>query len=77
MGVGEVLGSIAFGRITDKCSTKATCLLNALATTISYGLLVLLAALYEFSFVLAFLMTIMWGVHDAGTVCLVTCMLGF
>ena len=77
VGVGEVLGSIAFGRITDKCTNKTTCLLNVLATTISYGLLFLLGALYEFSFVLAFLMTTMWGVQDAGTVCLVTCMLGF
>ena len=77
MGVGEVVGSIAFGRITDKCSTKTTCLLNVISTTISYGLLLLFAALYEFSFLLAFLMTIMWGVQDAGAVCVVTCMLGF
>ena len=77
VGVGEIVGSIVFGRITDKCTTRSTCLLNVLATSISYGLVFLFTALYEFSFLLAFPMTFMWGVQDAGTVCVVTCMLCF
>ena len=77
LGVGEIAGSIAFGRVMDKCPIKCTVLINILAATIGYGSLLLFGAFYEFSFPLAILMTTSWGVQDAGIVCLLQSMLGF
>ena len=62
LGTGEIGGSILFGRITDKCSTKVTVVANMVALTVAYFFLILYGAIYEFSFYLAILMTFTWGV---------------
>ena len=77
LGCGEIIGSIAWGRITDMCSTKRTVLINTVATTIGYGCLILYGAIYEFSFPLGILMTFTWGVQDSGVNCLLNSILGF
>lgn len=77
LGTGEILGSLAFGRITDACKTNTTILVNLGAATIGYGCLILYGAIYEFSFPLAILMTFTWGVQDAGVNCLLNSLLGF
>ena len=77
LGSGEIIGSIAFGRITDKCSNRRTILINVLTTTVGYGFLILYGAIYDFSFTLAILMTFTWGFQDAGVNCLLNSLLGF
>ena len=62
LGVGEILGSLAFGRVTDKLPPKQTILINAAVITIAYGCLVVYGAVYDFSFYLGVLMTFTWGV---------------
>lgn len=77
LGSGEILGSVAWGRITDKCELKQTILINAMAATIAFGCLILYGTIYEFSFPLGILMTFTWGVQDAGVNCLLSSILGF
>ena len=77
LGVGEVLGSKVFGYITDKCETKKTVLLNMLACTVGYAILILYGAIYDFTFYLGILMTFSWGIQDAGINCLLNSLLGF
>ena len=77
LGVGEVLGSKVFGYITDNCETKKTVLLNMLACTVGYAILVLYGAIYDFTFYLGILMTFSWGIQDAGINCLLNSLLGF
>ena len=77
LGAGEIIGSLIFGRITDKCSNNMTILLNVLATSIAYAALILYGAVYNFNWVLAILMTFTWGVQDAAVNCLISSLLGF
>lgn len=77
LGVGEVLGSKVFGYITDNCETKKTVLLNMLACTVGYAILILYGAIYDFTFYLGILMTFSWGIQDAGINCLLNSLLGF
>lgn len=46
LGVGEIVGSLAFGRLMDKCSIRLMVLANCLAVTIAYGFLILYGAHY-------------------------------
>ena len=39
LGAGEIIGAIAFGIITDKCTKRTTVLLNVLAVTVGFGFL--------------------------------------
>ena len=77
LGTGAILGSLAFGRITDACSTNTTIAINLIATTIGHGILILYCSLFEFSFPLAILMTFSFGVQDGGVNCLLQALLGF
>lgn len=77
LGVGEVIGSKVFGYITDKFETKKTVLINMLACTVAYAILVLYGAIYDFTFYLGILMTFTWGIQDAGINCLLNSLLGF
>ena len=77
LGVGEILGSLAFGHVTDKFSNKNTIFVNMLTCTVGYAFLVLYGIIYDFKFYLGILMTFSWGVQDAGINCLVSSLLGF
>ena len=66
LGVGEILGSLAFGRIIDKCSMNFTVLLNCLVVAVAFGFLILYGVQYKFSLPMALAMTTSWGVQDAG-----------
>lgn len=77
LGSGEIIGSIAFGRVTDKCSTSCTVLTNFLMMSISYIFLILYGSVYNFSFPLGILMTFFWGFQDAGVNCFLNSLLGF
>ena len=77
LGFGEILGSLLFGKITDKCKFKVTILLNILALSLGYAFLIAYTARYEFSFVLACTMTFFWGVQDAAVNCFLSSFLGF
>ena len=77
LGSGEIIGSMAFGRITDKCDKKTTFLINVTACTVGYALLILYGAIYDFSFYMGVLMTFSWGIQDSGVNCLLNSYLGF
>ena len=77
LGVGEILGSLAFGHVTDKFTYRNTIFVNMLACTASYAFLVLYGIIYDFKFNLGILMTFSWGVQDAGVNCLINSLLGF
>lgn len=77
LGAGEILGSLAFGRITDKCKFKVTIILNIIAASISYLMILVYTSLYEFNFELATTFCFLWGVQDAGGNCLLNSLLGF
>ena len=77
LGVGEIVGSLVFGPITDKYSTKTTSYINMVACTVGYAILILYGAIYDFSFYLGILMTFSLGVQDAGLNCLLNSLLGF
>ena len=76
-GSGEIIGSLFFGRITDRCSNNQIVLINVVTTTAGYAFLILYAVVYDFSFYLAILMTFFFGVEDAGINCLLNTVLGF
>ena len=61
-GVGEILGSLLFGRVIDKYGSKLTIVVNAIALTVAYSFLFLYGSLYEFNYFLAIAMTFTWGV---------------
>lgn len=48
LGTGEILGSVIFGRVTDKCSYAKTCWLNIMAVVISLAFLILYGSVYKF-----------------------------
>ena len=77
LGAGEIIGSLIFGRITDKCTHNTTVLLNVIVTSVAYAALILYGAVYEFNWGLAILMTFTWGVQDAAVNCLISSLLGF
>lgn len=60
-GIGEIVGSIIFGKVTDKSSPRITILVNIVALTVGYGFLVLYGTIYNFDFALGVLMTFFWG----------------
>ena len=61
LGLGEIIGSLIWGRVIDKFSHKTMVLLNILALIVGYSCLILYGALYEFSYGLALLMTFTMG----------------
>ena len=62
LGIGEIVGSLVFGRITDKCSTRVTVVSNVLALTFSYLSMIAYGVNYDFNVYLATLMTFTMGV---------------
>ena len=77
IGVGEILGAIAFGRITDKLKYKSTVIINVTVLSLAFSILIIYAAIYSFSFSMACTMTFAWGCQDAGLNCLLYSFLGF
>ena len=77
LGVGEIVGSLAFGYITDNFSLNQIGLFNVIACSVGYGVLILYGIIYDFSFYLSILMTFTWGVQDSGINCLLNSLLGF
>ena len=47
-GVGEIIGSLIFGKVTDKVTPRTSILINIIALTAGYGFLVLYGAIYDF-----------------------------
>ena len=77
LGVGEIGGSIAFGKVTDMDSHSKKILINVIAPSIACVMLILYTAIYKFTFYFSIIMTLTWGVQDAGINCLLNSLLGF
>ena len=77
LGAGEILGALLFGAIMDKCLYKQTVFINMITLSISFAMMILYSVILDFSFTLACLMTLTWGIQDAGINCLLNSLLGF
>ena len=77
LGCGEILGSVAWGKITDKLPMPQVIVINAVAMSVGYGFLFLYTVIYDFAYYLGILMTFFWGVQDSGMNCLLSSLLGF
>lgn len=77
VGIGEILGSLVFGRIQDKQTIKAVVLANLAMLLLAMSVMLAFHRASEFNFWLASLMTLSWGFQDAGNSCCIYCMLGF
>ena len=77
LGAGEIIGSLVFGKVTDKLPFKTIIVINTITLTVGYGCLFLYGAVYDFSFYLGVLLTFAWGVQDSGMNCLLNSVLGF
>ena len=77
LGVGEIGGSIVFGKVTDMDSHSKKILINVIAASIACVMLILYTAIYKFTFYFSIIMTLTWGVQDAGINCLLNSLLGF
>ena len=64
-GVGEIIGSVIWGIITDKCSTKITILSNILMFLIANIALFAFNYHGHFSLFFASVMTFTYGMQDA------------
>ena len=62
LGVGEIGGAIAFGKIQDSMTHQKTIFINVIAAVISSIVLILYAAIYKFTFYFSIIMTVTWGV---------------
>lgn len=77
LGAGEILGSLLFGSIADKLSYEISIFINIIAAAIAFAMMILYCVLLDFSFVLACIMNLTWGIQDAGINCLLNSLLGF
>ena len=77
LGVGEISGSLVFGRIQDNASVKVTALCILSAFTVALFFVLLFNMFAEFRMWRALLMTFTWGVFDSGNANFINCMCGF
>ena len=77
LGSGEILGSLLFGSIMDRLSYKQTIFINIITLSISFAIMIVYSVKLDFSYTLACIMSLSWGVQDAGINCLITSLLGF
>ncbi len=77
LGVGEISGSILFGKIQDNFSVRITVMSILLAFTVATFFLVFFNIFVAFKMWRALLMTFSWGVYDAGLSNFINCMCGF
>ena len=77
LGIGEIAGSIIYGRIGDKYSSKITIAANVLGSLIAFSLLILFVLQFKFSLVYSFVVTLAWGIQDSGLNNLLNSVLGF
>lgn len=77
LGSGEILGSLLFGSIMDKCSYKRTIFMNIITLSVSFTMMIVYSVMLDFSFSFACIITLSWGIQDAGVNCLLSSLLGF
>ena len=77
LGIGEVTGSILYGRINDKFSIKITIASNILGSIIAFCVLIIYAIKFEFNLAFSFPVTLAWGIQDSGLNNLINSVLGF
>ena len=77
LGIGEIVGSILFGRINDKFPIKITIASNILGSIIAFCVLIIYAVKFEFNLAFSFPVTLTWGIQDGGLNNLIDSVLGF
>jgi len=76
LGLGEMIGGGIVGWIRDKTGNKVAFLTEIFLCLISFGCVITLNVLNTWG-PLAWVMTFMWGIQDAGLNTLINCILGF
>ena len=64
LGVGEIIGSLAMGKVSDKYGPKTTVIIVLILTLTAFVVLFATIVNYRFN-ALTFVMTFMWGIQDA------------
>ena len=77
LGVGEIIGSIVYGRINDKFPIGVTIVANVLGSLLAFAVLIAYAIKYDFNLALSFPVTLTWGLQDSGLNNLINSVLGF
>jgi fucose permease len=76
LGIGEMIGGLIFGSVNDKMGQKAGITYCLIMTIIAFAMLFAYIEIYKFS-VLAFFMTLIWGLQDSAVNTMTNCILGF
>jgi len=66
LGAGEIIGALAFGKITDKLSKRMMVMINLLTLTLAFAWLFTYRVIQDYQWHWAILLTFFWGVQDAG-----------
>lgn len=77
LGIGEISGSLMFGRIQDKTTVKITAASILAAFSVALSFLMFFNMFADFKMWRAALMTFSWGVFDSGNGNFINCMCGF
>ena len=76
LGLGSITGGALSGQIRDRFGNRIAFLSQIFLTVVSITMLIVYNTRNHFD-ILAYLMCFIWGLNDAGTQCLIRCMLGF
>ena len=76
LGAGEMIGGAIIGNIRDYVNNKAAIAANIVLLLISLALMIYINQLNEFNYV-TYIWNFIWGLQDAGSNCIVLCVLGF
>ena len=74
LGVGEIIGALVFGKISDKFGPKTSLKFIMVITVVAFAILFATIATYRFN-ALTFVMTFAWGLQDATIQNLMNCIL--
>ena len=77
LGMGEIVGSIVFGKLGDKVSMRAVIAANIFVAIVAFSTTIWYTIRFHFSLEGATLMTFIFGFSDGGLNTLLNSVLGF
>ena len=77
LGLGEIVGSIVFGKLGDKVSMRTLITTNIFVAIVAFSITIWYTIRFDFSLQRALLMTFMFGFSDGGLNTLLNSVLGF
>ena len=64
LGLGEIIGSLLFGKLQDTARISTTIAVNMLSSIVAFTIVLSYISTYEYSFGYSFSMTFFWGVYE-------------